>query len=150
VTLIAGHYSYRSQTADNPRTDQGLDTALNRAVQAVRQASKRVAIIADIPQLIRQPVDCLLAPHATLAGCSESLAPSEPNLTSVVSQLAANDRVGLIDPTGWFCYQSQCPLVVGNLITYRDIDHVSATYARALGAAFDSAFDLAVRPPRRA
>jgi peptidoglycan/LPS O-acetylase OafA/YrhL len=150
VTLITGHYTYRSQIADNPGADQALGTALNQAVVDMKKASKRVAIIADVPQLARQPVDCLLASHATLASCSESLAPSEPNLTSVVAQLAATDRVGLIDPTGWFCYQGQCPLVVGNLITYRDIDHVSATYAAALSAAFRSAFTLAIRPGKPA
>ena len=145
VTLIAGHYSYRSQTADSPPADQALDNALNQAAQDMKKASKHVAIIADIPERGRQPVDCLLASHATLASCSESLAPSEPNLTSVVAQLAATDGVGLIDPTGWFCDQEQCPLVVGNLITYRDIDHVSATYAAALSAAFRSAFNQAIK-----
>jgi peptidoglycan/LPS O-acetylase OafA/YrhL len=145
VTLIAGHYSYRSQTADDPATDQLLSTALNGAVVAMKKASKHVAIIADIPELARQPVDCLLASHATLASCSETLAPSEPNLTSVVAQLAAADGVGVIDPTGWFCYQEQCPLVVGNLITYRDTDHVSATYAAALSAAFRAEFNLAIK-----
>jgi hypothetical protein len=40
---------------------------------------------------------------------------------------------------------SQCPLVVGNTITYRDSNHVSQTYASALSGAFRAAFHLATR-----
>jgi hypothetical protein len=73
------------------------------------------------------------------------LTASEASLTSSVAQLASSDHVGFIDPTGWFCYESQCPLIVGNLITYRDNNHVSQTYAAALGAVFRAAFEAAIR-----
>ncbi|WP_430393759.1 SGNH hydrolase domain-containing protein [Brevibacterium paucivorans] len=31
-----------------------------------------------------------------------------------------------------FCTEQECPVVVANVLVYRDHDHVSATYVRAL------------------
>jgi SGNH domain (fused to AT3 domains) len=139
VTLVAGYYSYVGAGED-----QSLSDGLNADVAAMQKWSKRVVIIGDVPERNRQPVDCLLAPNASAAGCSDSLAANEAELTSLMAQIAADDSAGFIDTTGWFCYEGQCPLVVGNIITYRDVNHVSQTYAAALSGAFRSAFDLAV------
>jgi hypothetical protein len=114
----------------------------------MQKRSKRVVIIGDIPGRDQQPVDCLLAPHASTGACSDSLTSDEVGVTDLVAQMAEYDRIGFIDTTGWFCYDEQCPLVVGNVITYRDANHVSQTYAAALSQAFRAAFDLAVAPAK--
>jgi hypothetical protein len=149
LTLIAGHYTYRSSIPDRPSYDQALTAGLNLAISGLQKQSKRVVVVGDIPDRARQPVDCLLAPHATLSGCSDTPTPSEPNLTSVAAQVAQFDHVGFIDTTGWVCSQGQCPLVVGNLITYRDTDHVSQTYSTALSGAFRAALNVGVKPAGR-
>ena len=38
---------------------------------------------------------------------------------------------GVIDPTAWFCTDA-CPAVIGNLLVYRDSNHMTTTYALAL------------------
>ena len=35
-------------------------------------------------------------------------------------------------PRTWFCLQNYCPTVLGELLPYRDQNHVSDTYARYL------------------
>ena len=142
VTLIAGHYDYRG-SVDNTSYNQLIVNGMNAAINGLKKASKAVVILGDAPGRAKQPVDCLLASHATPAGCSESLAPSEPDTTSLIAQTAAGNHVGFIDTTGWFCSQNNCPLVVGNLIAYRDDNHVTQTYAKALSSAFQTAFDAA-------
>jgi hypothetical protein len=136
--LVAGFYSFVG-----PGNDQSLSDGLDAVVGGIKKQSKRVVIIGDVPERDRQPVDCLLAPHASAAGCSDSLTPNEAELTSLMAQLAESDGVGFIDTTGWFCYEGQCPLVVANTITYRDFNHVSRTYALALSEAFRAAFNRA-------
>ncbi|MEA2146590.1 MAG: hypothetical protein QOG59_2177, partial [Solirubrobacteraceae bacterium] len=145
VTLIGGFYDHVGSGPDQQTMD-----GLSASALGVKKGSKRVVILGDVPQRDRQPVDCLLASHASVAGCSDLLTPTELNLESRVSQLAQFDRLGLIDPTGWFCYQGQCPLVVANIIAYRDDNHVSQTYATALSGAFRAAFNAAVRPGKPA
>jgi hypothetical protein len=40
--------------------------------------------------------------------------------------------VTIIDPITWFCTSSTCPVIVGNVLVYRDVSHITATYARLL------------------
>jgi peptidoglycan/LPS O-acetylase OafA/YrhL len=136
ATLIAGFYSYVG-----PGHDQALLSGLGAAVGDLKKASTRVVLLGDVPERARQPVDCLLASNASLAGCSDALTTGQVQLDGVVARFAQYDQIGFIDSTGWFCYQSTCPLVVSNIITYRDFNHVSQTYATALGGAFRAAFD---------
>jgi hypothetical protein len=147
VTVVAGHYSYNG-TVDNPTYFQQVTEGMNAVLLASKRASRRVIVLGDIPGRNQQPVDCLLSAHASPANCSEAIAPAQPDITNAVAQLAGYDKVGFIDTTGWFCYDAQCPLVVGNLITYRDDTHVSQIYAAALSGALKAAFDTLSKPSR--
>jgi hypothetical protein len=46
---------------------------------------------------------------------------------------AANDSgATYISTAEWFCLDNYCPTVLGELLSYRDQNHVSDTYARYL------------------
>ena len=143
VSLVTGFFSEVSAGA-TPTVLSGLSSA----VQTLKRASHRVVVVGDVPTRSRQPVDCLLAAHASATSCIDALSDTESQLDTDVAGLAAGAGVAYIDPTGWFCYQAQCPLVVGQLITYRDETHVSATYAAALTNVFRAAFTAAVKSGR--
>jgi hypothetical protein len=55
-------------------------------------------------------------------------------------KLAAAKHFGFLKTRGWFCYQNQCPMVVGTTIVYRDSGHITPEYALKLAAAFRTAF----------
>jgi hypothetical protein len=38
----------------------------------------------------------------------------------------------LVDPMPWFCSLKTCPVVVGNILVYKDESHISTIYARLL------------------
>lgn len=48
---------------------------------------------------------------------------------------AGQERVFSLDLSGQFCQGDSCPLVIGNILVYRDGDHLTATYARTLAPA---------------
>jgi hypothetical protein len=37
----------------------------------------------------------------------------------------------VVDPTPWFC-TDRCPIVVGNVLVFKDNSHLTLAYARAL------------------
>jgi hypothetical protein len=45
---------------------------------------------------------------------------------------------------GWFCFQHECPMVVGNTIVFRDDSHITRTYAIRLRGLFREALNRAV------
>jgi hypothetical protein len=145
VVLIAGYYSYVGIPGE-PWVLNGL----RAAADGVKRSAKHVAIIGDPPTRANNPVDCLLAPNATFASCSRPLGQDQTAITGAVSQMAASDGLGFIDTTGWFCYEAQCPLVIGNVIAYRDDNHLTPTYSTALSGAFRAAFNGIIRSSKRA
>lgn len=38
----------------------------------------------------------------------------------------------VIDPEPWLCAEGTCPVIVGNLLVYRDDNHLTATFSRWL------------------
>jgi hypothetical protein len=38
----------------------------------------------------------------------------------------------VIDPSRWLCAGQMCPPIIGNIIVYRDKNHLSVAYARTL------------------
>jgi hypothetical protein len=47
--------------------------------------------------------------------------------------------VTVVDPVPWFCTTEHCPVIVGNVLVYRDAGHITATYARMLAPQLDQA-----------
>lgn len=41
-------------------------------------------------------------------------------------------NVTYVDPLDWVCTPTTCPAVIGNVLVYRDKDHLTATFARTL------------------
>jgi hypothetical protein len=119
--------------ADEKRGFSALGTAM-------KPFSKSVVLVADNDGVSKQPVDCLLAQGATMRTCTTKWPVARFAFNNGLAKLAKARRFGFLNVRGWFCYQRECPMVVGNTIVYRDTGHITATYALALTAAFRSAF----------
>lgn len=55
---------------------------------------------------------------------------AEPNPTDAYED--AYPLIDFIDTSGWFCPGNSCPSVIGNVVVYRDQNHISEPYARSL------------------
>jgi peptidoglycan/LPS O-acetylase OafA/YrhL len=145
ATLITGNYASYSpaqQVSDKAAIDMLTSTATT-----IHQISADVVVLGDPPGQTQQPVDCLLAPTATMERCTNYVSAEKLILNnSNVAALSSIPHVGFIDTTGWFCdRRSQCPMVVGHTIVYMDTGHITSTYAEDLTEPFRVAFKRAVR-----
>jgi hypothetical protein len=92
-----------------------------------------VVAIRDTPAPGRSIPDCVAAERDHYDACSGPRArwvPEDP----VVDVVAAADDplLRLVDLTDRFCGPTECRAVNGNVITYFDEHHVTATYAHTL------------------
>ena len=56
---------------------------------------------------------------------------------------AIRDGGGIfLDTDGWFCFERQCPAVVGHRVTHRVSDHMTHSYGETLGDLFREEFRL--------
>ncbi|MFI5888848.1 acyltransferase family protein [Actinoplanes sp. NPDC051513] len=129
LVVIGSSFNYRPArpAADLPtQWKAAWDTTFDQ----LRASGARVAAIADTPYMGGSVPECLAEPaNAGHAGnCTRSLRSAIRGPEQRAVFLTYGD---VIDPTAWFCTDA-CPAVVGNLLVYRDSNHMTTTYARAL------------------
>jgi peptidoglycan/LPS O-acetylase OafA/YrhL len=137
VTVVGGSLSAALR---GPTTILDAVKGIRVGVSSTKQSSKDVIVIGDPLGLTFNPVDCLLAPQATMGSCT-GMAPIQGKLLyQDVAKATRRAGGGFLDTTGWFCFEDQCPVVVGHTITRLDGSHVTVTYATELSGVFRTAF----------
>jgi peptidoglycan/LPS O-acetylase OafA/YrhL len=111
---------------------------------AAKPFSKNVVVMADTEGVAQQPVDCLLGRRATMARCTTSWSEDRFYANDDIAALSRVHGFSYIATRGWFCFESQCPMVVGRTVVYRDTGHLTKAYAVDLAEPFRAAFKRAV------
>jgi peptidoglycan/LPS O-acetylase OafA/YrhL len=115
-------------------------------IKAAKRSAASVIVVGDSPHQHRNPVDCLLAPRATMKTCTTTAPSAELRSDNAIAAAAARQHVGFLDVRGWFCARPVaraallCPLVINRTISWLDQGHVSQTYALELRGPFRTAF----------
>jgi hypothetical protein len=134
VTLFTGSYGGRVGPM-NDASQRGIASF----AAAVTGYSKHIVLVRDVDGEKTQPVDCLLSAHATMATCTYAPNADQIQLNVALAGTGSSGGFAFLDTKGWFCFEGQCPMVVGHTIVYRDLTHVTAAYASELAAPFRSA-----------
>ena len=97
-------------------------------------AAFAVAVLGDRPWVGVDVPECVAQHRDTwTTECSPDSAAPERR-SSLAQQQAAADALGvpLLDVTDLLCPDQQCPAVIGGVLVWRDVSHVTASYARTL------------------
>jgi peptidoglycan/LPS O-acetylase OafA/YrhL len=127
---------------------QAWVAGMKRTLGRLTATAGRVILIADAPLSRVDPPVCLSQHPASLLACTTPVSGAiDDRWLRGERSLAAQAGVGFIDPTRWICPTSPCPVVLGNLLVYRDAGHLTATFAAALWHRLESAIaaDFAAR-----
>ncbi|HYU58664.1 MAG TPA: acyltransferase family protein, partial [Actinomycetota bacterium] len=139
VVLIGGQLM-----VDGPGAMQATVAGIGHVVEAVTPFAKDVIVIGDPPAQSQQPVDCLLARNATMGTCTSTLTKDQVSVYDDVRRAARRGGAAFVDTMDWFCFEHQCPMVIDRTIAYRDIAHITQTYALQLRELFRAEFARAV------
>ncbi len=109
----------------------------------------KVVAIRDTPRLLFQPGECIARDPGCFAEQSEVLADDDP----ILMAHSLVPEVPVIDMTDAFCQNGKCPMVIGNVIAWRDRGHLTASYSRTIATALaariaQAAGDLQAHIPR--
>ncbi len=108
---------------------QGMQTTL----ASLKQASKKVVYLADVPQAFMDIPDCLDAFPESISQCATpSSIAFNTGWTDAERQVAVDSGIIFVDPTRWICTTEPCSPISGNMIIYIDAGHMTATFARSL------------------
>lgn len=131
VILLANHaprYEPANSTGFAWRWQDGLAATI-----ASMPAGTRVGVLADVPNMGVSPAICLSAHLADTDVCAVPRpAALRSDLASAERTAAADEGASWLDLTDYLCGPASCPAIIGNLLTHRDGDHLSATFSEAL------------------
>jgi hypothetical protein len=118
---------------------------MKRTVAQLKNSGAQVVMMSDTPALAQDPLVCLSAhPKSTLA-CATPVDQAIPEeWMAVENQVANQNSISLIKPQLWICPTAPCPVVIGNILTYFDTGHLTATFSQALAGQLKGAIAQAL------
>ena len=91
-----------------------------------------VRFIADITELPEDPAECLSNLDNTAADCTFKASDWVKDSNNLVRAGVAATDARYISLRNMFCVSGRCPIVVDDLVVYKDREHMSSSYARFL------------------
>jgi SGNH domain (fused to AT3 domains) len=134
VTLLGGSIDEHP----GPHTRRAMKSLLGTA--QTLSATGRVVVIGDPEGQGSQPVDCLLAQHATMASCTTTWPGSTLALYDEIQRRATQLGVGFLPTRQFVCFDHECPMVIGNTIAWMDNSHLTVAYSTQIAEPFRQAF----------
>ena len=119
-----------------------FDNGVRSSLTKLHALAPHIDVIGATPQLARTSGDCLGTRSATMASCARPVANTITRLNRDWQTAAAAHGAKFIDPVPWLCANHLCPIVVGNVIVYRDTNHITRTFADTLQTELATRLDL--------
>jgi SGNH domain (fused to AT3 domains) len=126
-----------SQSDDVPGqqlSDQQWAAATVDTVRRLRAAGIRVAYLMDTPVPGTNGPECVADNLDDVTACARprDRAYTDAGRHQTMAAALHSARARVVEPVDWFCGTEWCPLVIGNLLVYRDRSHMSTAYSRWL------------------
>ena len=121
--------------------DDAYVAAWKRSIRQVSAPGTDVYFVSDTPWQDEPTPECLSAHMDDPAACGRvrKSALAEPARRRLVAAAARAEGATVIDPAPWFCTETVCPPIVGDLLVYRDQHHITTAYSRLLAPQFGAA-----------
>lgn len=98
----------------------------------LHRSATHVVFISDVPTPTRSAPTCVSLHPSNVQHCDTSLSAAIrlPGVKDDERAVAEGMNVDWVDPTSWFCAPTTCPVIVGNLLVYRNIAHMEPAWSR--------------------
>ena len=108
---------------------------ISDVVRRLRTMTPHVVVFSPTPRPPGDVPGCLSAHLNNVGACAMPLDQAVPPLGFLTEQQAAVAGGGeYFDVTSWLCTATTCPPIVGNLLVYRDDNHITTKYSLWLAA----------------
>ena len=113
-------------------SEAALEEGYVSALKEFRRAGAKVAVIEDVPHPNKDIPKCVSRSLDRLEECAfpRSKAFRYPPINTRAAERV--EGAELIDPTPVLCPREECPAVIGDVLVYRNGDHLTPTYVRTL------------------
>jgi hypothetical protein len=133
VQLLVDHARAAQEAGQGDDHAHGVDQ---------QRPAGRTYVVGNTPRLRQASSTCLTDGHPDLGDCL--FTPRADGQREAEASFAAAEAAGArsIDASRWFCFDGVCPSVVGDLVTMRDLQHMTVDYSRRLAEPLAAALGL--------
>ncbi|MQM24827.1 acyltransferase family protein [Glycomyces albidus] len=132
--VVATALDEKEIIADDPA--QAWTDGWVASVERLQDTGAEVYYLADSPDVGNNVPDCLGSNPQNASVCVGDLDESviDPERREATIEAVADAGAEVVDPIPWLCdvEQGTCPVVVGNLLVYRDSNHLTARFVAEL------------------
>jgi hypothetical protein len=123
MVIVTGSRHYPNSDAE---WRAGFDTTLGR----LKGLTPRLLVLGDNPDSRTDPATCLSAHLTDVGACVNSRSKAiESGKLDAERTVADNDGARFVDTSDWLCTDSRCPLIIGNILMFRDVNHLTTIAA---------------------
>lgn len=138
--VITSNYTNSAGISGATDTVAAMSDAFRAAWTKLTMRGLAVAVIRDTPAPGFNVPDCVAANLTNLSKCTVKRGQAVDDRGLAQLQAAKGLKgVTMVDLNDYVCPGEPCAPVVGNVLVYRDSDHLTATYARTLSKRLEDA-----------
>ncbi|GGR45036.1 peptidoglycan/LPS O-acetylase OafA/YrhL [Nocardioides luteus] len=130
---------------DGVSTEQQWREGVRRGVRSFEKITPDVRVFADVPSVDDDPGECLSDARNLLEDCVVKADGTEVDSNEVTQEALEGTRAAYVDIVDLVCSE-RCPLVVGDVVTYYDDSHITATWVNRVTPALGKRLGRLGRP----
>lgn len=112
--------------------------ALRGTYATLKSAGIQPVVLEDTPYLDQMIPACLSRNYTAVDRCSPTVGNAyRDDIASMMDDFDAEGE-NVLWVRQWFCAETVCPTIVGNLLVYRDDNHMTVTYASYIAPLLDA------------
>ena len=143
LVIISGFTNPEGLADESP---DGLLNNLNDLQAAITANGQEVLYLADTPVPQQHVPICLSGNPNSVQNCTFLREVAfNPQTYEVLKGVWSSETSRFVDLTDWFCTAQICPVVIGKMVVYRDISHISSAYALALTNVLQREIDFSLK-----
>src|SRR6185295_3844824 len=113
-----------------PNSDQEWHDGFSATLGRLRGLTPRVLVLGDNPDSRTDPATCLSAHLTDVKACINTRSEAiETGKLDVERTVAQQNGARFVDTSDWLCTDTACPLIIGDILMFRDINHLTTIAA---------------------
>ncbi|HEY0517994.1 MAG TPA: acyltransferase family protein [Ilumatobacteraceae bacterium] len=123
LVIVAGSRHY-------PNTDDEWRVGFGATLGRLTGSTPRLLVLGDNPDARDDPATCLSAHLTEVNACINTRDKAvETGKLGVEREVAAQNHARFVDTSDWLCAATNCPLIIGDILMFRDINHLTTVAA---------------------
>ncbi len=113
-----------------PNTDQEWHDGFQKTLGRLKGLTPRLLVLGDNPDSRTDPATCLSAHLRDVEACVNNRTKAvESGKLEIERAIAQQSGSRFVDTSDWLCTATSCPVIIGDILMFRDINHLTTVAA---------------------